>query len=262
MRRHRAWHSLLSRISILCVFLAGCAATAPAPGPVSSTTPLAWTTAIGALALKDDSRVCTAVLVRRDLIVSASHCLYPWDRALAPTELEFRPNWGASPPFAPLPVLALQAEGGAVLDGHIRASELLQDWIVLRITPAPAALQPLPVSHLTSRQIAGQLAAGGQFYSAGYGGGAKTSLRQHRDCRLLDPSEAGIPLPAGVLVSDCVIRLSDSGGPMVLIDATGKPQLIAIISGFKQRAGLPPVGFGVGAGSFAAAIDGMTLSLN
>lgn len=256
-----SWLAVLLRLSLVCSLLAGCAGSAPPPtAPTETPTALPWTASIGALALHDDSRICTAVLLRRDLIITASHCLYTWERSIAPSEWEFRPNWGAAPFFAPIPVLALQAQGGSILEGRIAATDVLQDWVLLRIAPAPADLRPVSVSHLTPAQIDTRLAAGDHFYSAGYGGGAKDRLRQHPDCRLLTPAAAAVPLLPGILVSDCVIRLSDSGGPMALVDAAGKPQLIAIISGFEQRAGKPPVGLGVGAGNFVATVDGLTIS--
>jgi protease YdgD len=250
-------------MALLALLSAGCASPhvqPSAPSPPSPPPPLAWTAAIGSLVEPGTSSICTAILVRSDLILTAAHCLYPADRTVAPGRLVFHPNAGRAPVFDPLPVLAVQAEGGRVQEGHIKPADVLEDWLVLRIAPAPKNLQPVAVTPLSLQQILARLAAGDRFYSGGFGGGAKTTLRQHDKCGPVDPLTLGLPLPTGITVTDCVIRLGDSGGPMALIDAAGRPHLVAVISGFGQRAGLPPVGVGASASNFASAVNGLTIS--
>jgi len=248
---------------LLGLLSAGCASPRlqpPVPSPPPLPPPLAWTAAIGSLVLPDTAWICTAVLVRSDLILTAAHCLYPTDRTITPGQLVFQANAGRAPVFNPSPVLAVQAAGGQVQEGHIVPADVVEDWLVLRIAPVPKSLQPVPITPLSLQQVQARLAAGERFYSAGFGGGAKTTLRQHDKCGPVDPLEVFISVPAGVTVTDCVIRLGDSGGPMALIDAAGHPHLFAIISGFGQRAGLPPIAIGADASNFAGAIGGLTIS--
>jgi hypothetical protein len=68
-------------------------------------------------------------------------------------------------------------------------------------------------------------------------------------------------LPGGITVTSCIIRPGDSGGPLALVDATGRPHLFAIISSLGQRrGGLPPVGLGVSAAAFARQLDHLLIS--
>jgi V8-like Glu-specific endopeptidase len=260
-------HAVIARAAIICLgllMLAACAMTPPASKPApapSPPAPLPWTAAIGSLTEPGTSHICTASLVRSDLILTAAHCLYPPNRRLAPDQLVFHPNAGRAPVFDPLPVRAVQVVGGEVHEGHIDALDVPVDWAFLRIAPAPGELQPLPIEALSADQVTQRLAAGDQFYSAGFGGGDKTMLRQHDGCDPVAPGALGLDLPGGITVTTCIIRPGDSGGPMVLLDAAGKPHLFAVISSLAQRrGGLAPIGLGVSAGAFARQLDRLLLS--
>lgn len=261
------FNAVTSQAALICLallMLAGCAATPPAtkPGPAPNPpAPLPWTAAIGSLTEPGTSHICTASLIRPDLILTAAHCLYPPNRTLAPDQLVFRPNAGRAPVFDALPVRAVQMLGGQVHEGHIDALDVPVDWAFLRIAPAPGELHPLPIEALSPGQVTQRLAAGDQFYSAGFGGGDKTMLRQHDGCDPVEPRALGLDLPGGITVTTCIIRPGDSGGPMVLLDAAGKPHLFAVISSLAQRrGGLAPIGLGVSAGAFAHQLDRFLLS--
>ncbi|MDY0882378.1 trypsin-like serine peptidase [Dongia soli] len=269
VRQRMAWlsHTVFNRTAIICLtlaVLAGCAAKPPATKSTPTLTPsapLPWTVAIGSLTERGTSHICTASLVRPNLILTAAHCLYPPSRTLAADHLVFTPNAGRTPVFDPLPVRAVQVLGGQVHEGHIDALDVAMDWAFLKIVPAPRELQPLPIEALSSDQVMKRLAAGDHFYSAGFGGGDKAMLRQHDDCDPVDPRSLGLDLPGGITVSTCIIRPGDSGGPMVLLDTANKPHLFAVISSLGQRrGGLAPIGLGVSAGAFAHQLDRLLLS--
>ena len=99
--------------------------------------------------------------------------------------------------------------------------------------------------------VRAEIAKGARFYSAGYGQGAKDELRTHNGCGLLPPDPNGVTEGTLFFATDCIIRLGDSGGPVVLIQG-GQPRLIGLIVGFanQPRTG-DPIGIVVSAKAFA-----------
>jgi hypothetical protein len=87
-----------------------------------------------------------------------------------------------------------------------------------------------------------EIAKGASFYSAGYGQGAKDQLRTHNGCSLLPPDPNGVTEGDLFFATSCIIRLGDSGGPVVLIEG-GQPKLIGLIVGFAQQ---PKTGESIG----------------
>ena len=248
------------------VLLAGCATTHPGgtPTPVPTPVPqaLPWTTAIGALHNLGNNQVCTATLVRQNLILTAAHCLAAGEGIPAPRQFVFVPNEGATPVFRGFDVTAIQAVGNQVQQGLIEGATATDDWALLRIDPAPAELKPVAVNSFRWAEIEARLAAGDRFFSGGYGTPGGLRLTQHANCQPVDAAKFGQFLDDGLVASDCMVRPRDSGGPMVLVDSTGQPHLFAVISGIGQPFSNHPFGIGVISGSFINYLNGLNISDN
>ena len=76
----------------------------------------------------------------------------------------------------------------------------------------------------------------------------------------LPPDPDGVTEGALFFATDCVIRLGDSGGPVILIEG-GQPRLIGLIVGFftRPKSG-GPVGIVVSAQAFAPYVGGGLVS--
>lgn len=240
--------------SLMLLALAACAARQPSPPPPASPPPtpaaLPWTTAIGALQNLSNNQTCTATLIARDVIVTAAHCLADGQPQLAGREFVFLPNEGAAPTFPPLRILGIQAVGQSVQQGVIDGSEATGDWALLRVETAPPALHPVAINEMRLDQIQARLTAGDHFFSGGYGTPGLLQFTEHRNCQPVDAAGLGTYLDDGLIATDCSVRPRDSGGPMVLVDITGRPHLIAIISGIGQPNSDHPFGIGVEARRF------------
>jgi V8-like Glu-specific endopeptidase len=246
-RSARPWARLRPLVlAAACALLGACAVRAP-EAPPSPGTPAGWQAAIGSLDVTGSPEVCTAVLVRQDLIATTSHCLRPKGRFAQPRQLVFTPS-ALGPQVRGL---ALVAEGGSIAPGSIKPDQAETDWALVRITPPLSGIRPLPLASLSPAMVRAEIAKGARFYSAGYGQGAKDELRTHNGCGLLPPDPNGVTEGALFFATDCIIRLGDSGGPVVLIQG-GQPRLIGLIVGFANQPNTgDPIGIVVSAKAFA-----------
>lgn len=226
MPRPRCRRRLRPLVLALCCALLGACAVRP-PAPPAAPAPTNWQAAIGSLDVTGSPEICTAVLVRPDLIATTSHCLRPKGHFAPASQLVFTSSMlGTRVRGA-----ALVAEGGSVAPGNIKPDQAETDWALVRITPAIKDIQPLPLAPLSTAMVRAEIARGAQFYSAGYGQGAKDTLRAHNGCGPLPPDPNGVTEGELFFATNCVIRLGDSGGPVVLIEG-GQPKLIGLIVGF------------------------------
>ena len=230
-----------------CALLGACAARAPeAPTPPPAA-PTGWQAAIGSLDVTGSPEVCTAVLVRQDMIATTSHCLRPKGRLAQPNQLVFTTSASGQRVRG----AALVAEGGSVAPGSIKPDQAQTDWALVRITPPLSGIRPLPLAPLSAAMVRAEIAKGARFYSAGYGQGAKDELRTHNGCGPLPPDPNGVTEGALFFATDCIIRLGDSGGPVILIQG-GQPRLIGLIVGFANQPKTgEPIGIVVSAKAFA-----------
>jgi V8-like Glu-specific endopeptidase len=229
-----------------CALLGACAGRPPeAPPPVTRAN---WQAAIGSLDVTGSREICTAVLVRQDLIATTSHCLRPKGRFATAGQLVFTSS--ASPALRAHGV-AIIAEGGSVAPGSIKPDQAQTDWALVRIAPPIKSVGPIALAPISTAMARAEIARGARFYSAGYGQGAKDELRSHNGCSLLPPDPNGVTESEFFFATSCIIRLGDSGGPVVLI-AGGEPKLIGLIVGFanQPRTG-EPIGIVVSARAFA-----------
>jgi V8-like Glu-specific endopeptidase len=258
-RRLTPWRRLLSLLLLLG--LAACASRAPVTIPTPAPPPpsLPWTAAIGQLT-NPPARPCTAVLVAADLIVTAAHCLFQPPAPGRLDQLTFHLNYGAAPDLGRFRMLALRALGGEITDSGVRnAGDVAADWALLQITPAVAGVAPVPVAALSPAEIMAELARGASLFTAGYGYGAQKALKPHGSCRVIDAAASGLGRDPGMLVTDCIIRVGDSGGPVALISPDGRPRLIGIFSGFGVN-GQTGLSFASNAGNFARYLDRLLVS--
>ena len=232
-------------LAAACILLGACAVRVPETPP--PTAPTGWQAAIGSLDVTGSPEVCTAVLVRQDLIATTSHCLRPKGRFAQPGQLVFTPSTSGPRVRG----AALVAEGGSVAPGNIKPDQAQTDWALVRITPPLSGIRPLPLATLSPAMVRAEIAKGARFYSAGYGQGAKDELRTHNGCGPLPPDPNGVTEGALFFATDCIIRLGDSGGPVILIQG-GQPKLIGLIVGFanEPKTG-DPIGIVVSAKAFA-----------
>jgi protease YdgD len=249
-------------ITLVSGLVAGCApkppVTVPIPAPVPQALP--WTAAVGQLVFGQGDRPCTAVLVAPDTIVTAAHCLFQGSTPANIQGLVFHLNYGARPDLGQFRGRALRALGGEVRQGRINhPQEVASDWALLYIDPPVEGVAPVPVATLTTPQILEEVNRGASLFTAGYGYGAQKQLRPHWKCSVVNGSAVAPADFPGMLVTNCIIRIGDSGGPIALLDAVGKPQLIGIFSGLGVN-GQTGLSFGANASNFARYLDTMLIS--
>ena len=195
-----------------------------------------WTAAIGKLDVANE-QPCTAVLVSPAVILTASHCLH---QAVVPspaTALHFEPNFGSDPELPAADGIVLRAQGGAIQEGHlVHPEQVAADWALVGIAPAITDVAPIPLAQLSTAEILKQIASGDQLFTAGYGYGGMRSLKEHARCEIVPPKSANAIYADGMLVTTCIIRVGDSGGPLILVDHAGKPRLVGVFAGFGVKA--------------------------
>jgi hypothetical protein len=214
-----------------------------------------WQAAIGELDTAIQGVHCSAVLVARDLIVTASHCLFlaTSPRPVKPTQIVFKPNQGAAYALPQSRGVTITAMGAQVRSGHITQDDVPEDWALIRISPAVGAVPPIPVASLTIDGMLDRIRSGARLVAFGYGNGAYDKAIEHDDCRLVSHQALGFRPDDRWLPLNCWIRVGDSGGGVLLIDKNGRPQMIGIIAGFTTKVmKVPgPLAFGTNAGNFA-----------
>ena len=213
-----------------------------------------WQAAIGELETNAQNVHCSAVLVARDVIATAAHCLFleTAQRPAAPNELVFRPNMGGLQALPPSRGVAIKAYGAPVRGGKIRNEDVSNDWMLVQISPPVTAVQPIAVARLTIDGMLEMIRSGNRLVTAGYGNGAYDALKVNERCRLLSQKELGLFPDDTWLQLDCAFRIGDSGGAIMLLDGSGQPALIGLIAGFGHmpRNKSEPIGLGVNASQF------------
>jgi V8-like Glu-specific endopeptidase len=262
LAKRRPWRRARLRplaLALGCALLGACAARPPeAPPPATPGAPANWQAAIGSLDVTGSPEICTAVLVRPDMIATTSHCLRPKGRFAAPGQLVFT---SSGRPTAQARGVAVVAEGGSVAPGSIAPDQAQTDWALVRISPRITNVGPIELAPLSAAMVRAEIAKGARLYSAGYGQGAKDELRAHRACNLLPPDPNGVTEGELFFATNCIVRLGDSGGPVALISG-GKPKLIGLIVGFANQPKTgDTIGIVVSAKAFAPYLGADLISL-
>jgi V8-like Glu-specific endopeptidase len=239
--------------------LAGCGTdeepSAPQAPQAAQPRALPWQAAVGELDTGIQGVHCSAVLVARDLIVTAAHCLFlaTSPRPASPTQIVFKPAQGDGQTLPQSRGVNVAAIGAQVRSGHITQAELPLDWALIRISPPVHAVAPIPVVSLTIAGMQDRIRSGAKLVTLGYGNGAYDTPVEHDDCRLVSHQELGFSPDDRWLPLSCWVRTGDSGGGVLLVDRNGRPQMVGIITGFTTKAmKVPgPMAFGTNAGNFA-----------
>lgn len=260
-RRMKRAGAALGALLAICAagLLAGCGTeeTPPPASPQAAPSPASvpWQAAVGELDTGIQGVHCSAVLVARDLIVTASHCLFlaTSPRPTKPTQIVFKPNQGAGPALPQSRGVAVKAMGAQVRSGHISQDEVPLDWALIQISPPIRAVAPIPVVSLTIDGMLDRIQSGAKLVALGYGDGAYDTWVEHDDCRLVSHQELGFRPDDRWLPLSCWIRIGDSGGAVVLVDGGGRPLLVGVVAGFTTKVmKVPgPMAFGTNAGNFA-----------
>ncbi len=252
--------ALCAAFAVLCIaLLAGCGTTevpeAPPAPPPAAPAAVPWQAAIGELDTGILGVHCSAVLVARDLIVTASHCLFlaTSPRPAKPTQIVFKPNQGAGVVLPQARGVAIKAMGAQVRSGHITQDDVPVDWALIQISPPVRAVPPIPVVSLTIDGMLDRIRSGAHLVALGYGNGAEDTPVENDACRLVSHQELGFRPDDRWLPLNCWVRVGDSGGGVLLLDRNGRPQMIGIIAGFTTKVmKVPgPMAFGTNAGNFA-----------
>ncbi len=236
------------------LLLTGCGTEGPRGPQLQPRASLTWQAAIGQVSTNAADVHCSGVLVARDIVVTASHCLFlnTAKRPASPGELVFRPNMGGLQALPPSRGVAFLGQGAVLRGGKLRNEDVAKDWVVLQISPPVTAVQPITVANLTIDGMLHMIDSGNRLVTAGYGSGPYDELRVHEKCRLLSQQELGLFPDDSWLQLDCVFRVGDSGGGIILLDGANQPALIGIIAGFGHmpRNKTEPLGLGVNASQF------------
>jgi len=235
--------------------LGGCGTErATEPGPqIQPRSQLPWQAAIGEVETNARGIHCSGVLVAPDIIATAAHCLFlkTAKRPAKPNEIVFRPNRGGLPALPPSRGVLIKGLGAPIRGGRLRNEDVPNDWMLVQITPPITAVPPITVARLTIDGMLEMIRDGNRLVVAGYGNGAYDQLKINERCRLLSQKELGLFLDDSWLQLDCVIRIGDSGGGIILLDGAGQPALIGLVAGFGNFKTVP-LGLGVNASQFAA----------
>jgi protease YdgD len=223
-----------------------------APGPqIQPRAQLPWQAAIGEVETNARGVHCSGVLVAPDVIATAAHCLFlkTAKRPAKPNEIVFRPNRGGLPALPPSRGVLIKGLGAPLRGGSLRNEDVPNDWMLVQVTPPITAVPPITVARLTIDGMLEMIRDGNRLVVAGYGNGSYDQLKINEKCRLLSQKEIGFFPDDTWLQLDCVIRIGDSGGGIILLDGAGQPALIGLVAGFGSLKTVP-IGLGVNASQF------------
>lgn len=184
--------------AIAGLMLAGCAVAQPAARPAD------WQAAIVHVENERTGIVCSGVLVQADLVATAGHC----QQGATARQLLFKPA-GIGRTWRGAEILAA---GGFTDGAEIEVTEVGRDWLLVR-TATPMPIAPIPVAAISHLEIQKAIAGGAHLASFGFADG-DVLLQQH-GCALQPV------FGDSFFTTRCSARPGDSGGPVLLIDASG-----------------------------------------
>ena len=198
--------------------------------------PLPWSAAIGRLDAEDGS--CSATLIKPDVILTASHCLYGRGNEAKITDFTFTPALDVGRErLKPVKVTAVIAMGWPITpdsSGKLRGAPK-DDWAALRISPAVDFVAPLKIEKIDVDGIYERMGKGATLSHAGYGvygafSGKRLQMRD--DCDLIRDAEEILETGHDVIVNSCDVIPGDSGGPILLTDPSGEHHVVGVVTNF------------------------------
>lgn len=222
---------------------------------------LPWSAAIGRLDSEEAGGSCSATLVKPDLILTASHCLYGRGSEVRIIDFAFTPALDAGRErLRPVPVAAVVAMGWPITpdaSGELRGPPS-DDWALLRLTRAIDYVSPLPVEKLGVAGIAARIDSGAVLSHAGfgvYGVGSGKRLQIRDKCQLIEDSEDKLGTGRDVIKNTCQVIPGDSGGPILLTQPDGARSVVGIVTNFwRSDSGGDQTSFGPSSVYFAGEI--------
>ena len=219
---------------LLSTLLVAC--TTPIRTVDRPTGPLPWTAAIGRLDADDGS--CSATLIKPDVILTASHCLYGRGNQARITDFTFTPALDVGRErLKPVKVTEVIAMGWPITpdtSGKLRGAPK-DDWAALRISPPIDFVAPLKVEKINVDGIYKRMSKGATLSHAGYGvygafSGKRLQMREN--CKLIRDAEEILETGHDVIVNSCDVIPGDSGGPIVLTEPGGEHLVVGVVTNF------------------------------
>jgi protease YdgD len=248
--------TLLALIAML-----GTACASPVKVVDRPSSPLPWSAAIGRLDSEEARGSCSATLIRADIILTASHCLYGRGTDIRIIDFAFTPALDAGRErLRAVPVSAVIAMGWPITpdeSGELNG-EPEDDWALLRLERPIDFVEPLKVEKLKVAEIEKRLDAGAVLSHAGfgvYGIGSGKRLQIRDQCQLVKLGADRLRAGADVIKNTCLVIPGDSGGPILLTEPGGERSVVGIITNFwRSESGLDETSFGPSSANFAGEI--------
>ncbi|MCP4820008.1 MAG: trypsin-like serine protease [Shimia sp.] len=207
---------------LLWAFFAGAASADERLQPLKSRADLLGWEAIGRLDVAEQG-YCTAVLISRDLVLTAAHCLF--DRsgdAVPPEQVTFRAGYVAGDELAKRRIdkVVIDANYRDSPDGQISGIMLRHDVALLRLDRPILSDEADPFAvHVDPRN-------GEKVSVLSYGRGRSEHLSWQKDCSVLQQG-------GGVLVFDCDVTFGSSGAP-VLVRYGTRARILSLVSAVSE----------------------------
>lgn len=260
--QRRKWDGRLAALVglLLASTLAACAS--PVRMVDRPSAPLPWSAAIGRLDSEEARGSCSATLVRPDVILTASHCLYGRGTDIRIIDFAFTPALDVGRErLRPIPVTTVIAMGWPIKaddSGDLREPPR-DDWAILRLARPIDFVTPLPVEKLTVAAIQKRLDSGSVLSHAGfgvYGIGSGKRLQIRDKCHLIPDISESLRQLGEVIKNTCQVIPGDSGGPILLTDPDGKRSVVGIITNFwRSESGEEQASFGPSSVNFAGELE-------